>query len=60
MHDIRWIREHAEELAQLDTRSVGKLISDAREEVALGARIFEYYAGAIDKFGGQTIPVAVQ
>src|SRR5689334_2634886 len=52
------IREHQEELAQLDVRSVGKPIADARDEVALGARIFEYYAGAIGKFGGQTIPVA--
>ena len=54
----RLIRAHAEELAQLDMRSVGKPIADARDEVALGARIFEYYAGAIATFGGQTIPVA--
>src|SRR3954452_19325631 len=54
----RLIREHTEELAQLDVRSVGKPIADARDEVALGARIFEYYAGAIGKFTGQTIPVA--
>jgi betaine-aldehyde dehydrogenase len=54
----RLIREHEEELAQLDVKSVGKPIADARDEVALGARIFEYYAGAVGKFGGQTIPVA--
>ena len=54
----RTLREHAEGLAQLETRSIGKPISDSRDEVALGARIFEYYAGAIDKFTGQTIPVA--
>jgi betaine-aldehyde dehydrogenase len=52
------IRDHAEELAQLDMRSVGKPIADARDEVMLGARIFEYYAGAIGKFVGHTIPVA--
>ena len=52
------IREHAEELAQLEMRNVGKPLSDARDEIALGARIFEYYAGAITKFCGQTIPVA--
>src|SRR5439155_3978973 len=40
----RLIREHREELAQLDMLSVGKPISDARDEVMLGARIFEYYA----------------
>src|SRR5688500_8908366 len=54
----RLIREHSEELAQLDVRSVAKPISDARDEVALGARVFEYYAGAVGKFFGQTIPVA--
>jgi acyl-CoA reductase-like NAD-dependent aldehyde dehydrogenase len=51
------IREHAEPLAKLECRNVGKPISDARREAALAARVFEYYAGAISKFGGQTIPV---
>jgi betaine-aldehyde dehydrogenase len=52
------LRQHAEELAQLEMLNIGKPISDARDEVALGARIFEYYAGAVTKFYGQTIPVA--
>jgi len=54
----RLIRQNLEELAQLDVRSVGKPIADARDEVALGARVFEYYAGAVGKFFGHTIPVA--
>jgi len=54
----RVIRENLEALAQLESRNVGKPISDARDEIALGARVFEYYAGAITKFFGQTIPVA--
>lgn len=54
----RIIRDHRDELALLDVRSVGKPVSDARDEVVLGARIFEYYAGAIATFCGQTIPVA--
>jgi betaine-aldehyde dehydrogenase len=54
----RLIRQNAEELAQLDVRSIGKPIADARDEVALGARVFEYYAGAVGKFFGHTIPVA--
>jgi len=54
----RVLREHAEELAALETMNVGKPIADARDEVALGARVFEYYAGAISGFCGQTIPVA--
>jgi betaine-aldehyde dehydrogenase len=51
------IRLHAEELAQLEMLNIGKPISDARDEIALGARTFEYYAGAISKFYGQVIPV---
>src|SRR4051812_44575596 len=54
----RLIRENAEEIAQLDMKSIGKPIADARDEAMLGAKIFEYYAGAIGKFCGQTIPVA--
>jgi betaine-aldehyde dehydrogenase len=54
----RLIRENVEMLAQLESRNIGKPISDARDEVQLGARVFEYYAGAISKFYGQTIPVA--
>src|SRR6266536_548128 len=54
----RTLRDHLEEIAQLETLHVGKPISDARDEAALGARVFEYYAGAITKFSGQTIPVA--
>jgi betaine-aldehyde dehydrogenase len=54
----RILRENLETLAQLETLHIGKPISDARDEVALGARVFEFYAGAITKFCGQTIPVA--
>ena len=54
----RVLREHLEELAQLECANIGKPISDARDEIGLGARVFEYYAGAIGQFCGQTIPVA--
>ncbi len=54
----RVIRENLETLARLESQNVGKPISDARDEIALGARVFEYYAGAVTKFFGQTIPVA--
>ena len=52
------IREHAEQLAKLEARNVGKPIGDARWEINAGARCFEYYAGCISQFGGRTIPVA--
>lgn len=54
----RKLRERQEEIAQLEMLNIGKPISDARDEAGLGARVFEYYAGAITKFGGQTLPVS--
>jgi acyl-CoA reductase-like NAD-dependent aldehyde dehydrogenase len=54
----RTLRENLERIAQLETLQIGKPISDARDEAGLGARVFEYYAGAITQFCGQTIPVA--
>ncbi len=59
LHGVaRELRDYLEEIAQLETMQIGKPIGDAREEAALGARVFEYYAGAVTKFCGQTIPVA--
>jgi betaine-aldehyde dehydrogenase len=52
------IRENADELATLESRNVGKPITEARDEVGLAANVFEYYAGATNKVGGQTIPGA--
>lgn len=52
------IRDNTESIAQLETRNVGKPIGDARWEVDAGAKVFEYYAGAIGHLCGQTIPVA--
>jgi betaine-aldehyde dehydrogenase len=54
----RVLREHVEEIAALETLQIGKPISDARDEAGLGARVFEYYAGAISQFCGQTIPIS--
>lgn len=54
----RKLRENLEAIAQLELWQIGKPISDARDEAGLGARVFEYYAGAISRFGGETLPVA--
>lgn len=54
----RALRENLETLAQLEMMQIGKPISDARDEVGLGARVFEFYAGAVTRIYGQTIPVA--
>jgi acyl-CoA reductase-like NAD-dependent aldehyde dehydrogenase len=52
------VEEHGEELALLETRNVGKPISDSRGEVGMVAEVFYFYAGAVDKHHGETIPVA--
>jgi acyl-CoA reductase-like NAD-dependent aldehyde dehydrogenase len=52
------VEENGEELARLETRNVGKPISDSRGEVGMVAEVFHFYAGAVDKHYGETIPVA--
>jgi acyl-CoA reductase-like NAD-dependent aldehyde dehydrogenase len=52
------VEEHAEELARIESHNVGKPISGARAEVAMVAQVFHFYAGAVDKHHGETIPVA--
>ncbi len=51
------IRDHSEELAQLESRNGGKPISGARGETVGASLVFDYYAGAANKLFGQTIPV---
>ena len=51
------VEEHSEELALLETRNVGKPIADSRGEVGMVAEVFYFYAGAVDKHHGETIPV---
>jgi acyl-CoA reductase-like NAD-dependent aldehyde dehydrogenase len=52
------IRDHAEELAQLESRNMGKPISSARWEIGAVANVMEYYGGAANKLMGETIPVS--
>jgi acyl-CoA reductase-like NAD-dependent aldehyde dehydrogenase len=52
------LEKHLEELAQLESRNVGKPISDARGEVGMVVDVFNYYAGAPERLAGKTIPVA--
>ena len=56
----RWadlIEEHADELALTETRDMGMAIGDARWCAGNAAAVMRYYAGAVDKFFGSTIPV---
>ncbi len=57
---FRWadlIEEHADELALIETRDMGMAIGDARWCAGNAAAVMRYYAGAVDKFFGATIPV---
>ncbi|MFN8372660.1 MAG: aldehyde dehydrogenase family protein [Anaerolineae bacterium] len=51
------IREKSEMLAQIESANGGKPIAAARGEIGIVANCFEYYAGAVNKIHGQTIPV---
>jgi len=51
------IRERIDFLAQIESRDGGKPIGAARGEMGSVANTFEYYAGAVNKIHGQTIPV---
>src|SRR6476646_1278543 len=52
------VEEHHEELSQIESGNVGKPINGARGEVGMVADVFHFYAGAVDKRHGETIPVA--
>jgi len=52
------VEEHGEELARIESQNVGKPIAGARAEVGMVADVFHFYAGAVEKKHGETIPVA--
>ena len=52
----RKVAQHADELAAIEQRDCGKPTSQAAADAAALARYFEFYAGACDKFHGETIP----
>lgn len=49
------IEEHAEELANLETRDTGKTLEESRWDMADIAGIFRYFSGLADKEGGEVI-----
>jgi len=52
------IEDHAEDLAKLEARNVGKPIADARGEMGAVVHLFHYMAAAPERLFGRTIPVA--
>jgi acyl-CoA reductase-like NAD-dependent aldehyde dehydrogenase len=51
------LRDRAEDLATLESRDNGKPLKQARADVNVAARYFEFFAGIADKIMGNTIPL---
>jgi len=51
------LAERQEELAVLEARNAGKPIGDARGEMGMVVDTFRFYAGAVERTLGDTIPV---
>lgn len=51
------LRTRHEPLAQIESGDVGKPIGDARVEMASVADVFDFYAGVVQGFGGETLSV---
>jgi betaine-aldehyde dehydrogenase len=51
------VREHAAELAALETRNCGKPIVESEFDIADAATCLEYYGGMATKIHGETLPV---
>jgi aldehyde dehydrogenase (NAD+) len=50
------ISANHEELSLIEARDTGKPMAQARADITLAARYFEYYGGAADKLHGQIVP----
>lgn len=51
------IRDHAQELAVMESLDSGKPLSQAQQDIETSAQYFEFYAGVADKLYGHTIPL---
>lgn len=54
------LRERADAFAEVESLDTGKPLGAARNEVLRAVRYFEYYAGAADKFLGDTSPMEAE
>ena len=50
------VMDNLDSLARLETLDVGKPLKQSQGDVRALARYFEFYAGAVDKFHGESIP----
>lgn len=53
----RKIRDHADELTELETLDTGQALHALKADVAGAARYFEFYGGGADKLCGSVIPL---
>ena len=51
------LRDHFNEISELETLNQGKPLRESKADVAWTIRAFEYWGGAADKIEGETIPV---
>jgi aldehyde dehydrogenase (NAD+) len=51
------VREHAAELATIEALDNGKLYREALDDMPDCADVLDYYAGWVDKYAGETLPV---
>jgi len=51
------VLQHADELAEIETRDNGKLIKEMRAQMRSMPDSYHYFAGMADKLHGETIPV---
>lgn len=51
------IRERADEIARVESLNTGKPITRSKGEILASAMVFDFYAGAGDKFYGESIPM---
>jgi acyl-CoA reductase-like NAD-dependent aldehyde dehydrogenase len=51
------LRDRLAEFAKLETLNNGKPLGQAKGDIAMAARHFEYFAGLADKIQGNTIPI---
>ncbi len=51
------LRDRLTEFARMETTNNGKPLGQAKGDIAMAARHFEYFAGLADKIQGSTIPI---
>ena len=58
---LRWadlVEQHKAELAEIDTRNMGRPLRDSLGDGAGGARLIRYWAGQVDRMTGSQVPAS--